>query len=300
MDGKLERLSAEAEAVDACSTTKGQELEALADEIGGLDAFASQSYYFLPSFDARSCTEATRSLRDRLASVRARLFPPKKFRFSCRPSGPTTVSADVESHAPRNEGRATSTAEGVPSSPVRGPGIYSRQGQQIVCSADDVASSSDFTLSQLVDCTVYLLGTCSTLHVSHVLRCRIHCVPVSSSILVDEARGCTFTMAGRQCRIHRTHDCDLYLCTCSHPVVEHCTSVRFGPYNFELDGVDAQLKEHGLDRRSSHWQAVQDFDWVRATPSPHWCVIPPEERTRAHPPPPGDVRTCGGEDGAHV
>ena len=286
MDEKLERLDEQA----GTAATRG-ELDGLMDEIEKLDEFASQSYYFLPSFDARSCTEVTKARRDKLAAVRARLFPPKKFRFS-RPTRSKTI-VDVETNGSTDVSCTSKASEDAACTLARGPGVYSRRSEWIVCDAADMAGACDFSLSQLEDCTVYLLGTCSTLHVSHVRRCRICCVPVSSSILVDDAEGCTFALAARQCRIHRAQACDVYLCTCSQPVVEHCRSVRFGPYNFELEDVEAKLHAQGLDRTSCHWQRVQDFDWVRTTPSPNWCLIPPGERIHVHPPRAGDVRTCG-------
>jgi len=287
VDEKLERLDEQA----GIATTPC-ELDALMDEIEALDEFASQSYYFLPSFDARSCTEATKARRDKLAAIRARLFPPKKFRFTRPPRSKTTNVADVERDGSTDVACTRNASEDAACTLARGPGVYSRRNEWIVCDAEDVAGTCDYSLSQLEDCTVYLLGTCSTLHVSHVRRCRICCVPVSSSILVDDAEGCTFTLAARQCRIHRAQDCDVYLCTCSQPVVEHCRSVRFGPYNFELEDVDAKLRAQGLDRRSRHWQHVQDFDWVRTTPSPNWCVIPPGERIHVHLSRASEDRTC--------
>jgi hypothetical protein len=91
----------------------------------------------------------------------------------------------------------------------------------------------------------------------------------------------------------------------SRPIIEDTTRARFAPYAFAFPGGAALLSAAGLSDAdhgdaadasapcSDAWRQVDDFAWLRATPSPNWSVLPPEER--AAPPP---APALGGNEGA--
>ena len=85
-------------------------------------------------------------------------------------------------------------------------------------------------------------------------------------------------LASHQVRIHSAQRCDFYLCVRSNPIIEHSAGLRFAPYAPAYPGAGAQLAASGLEAGGGLWAAVQDFGWLRATPSPHWAVLPEGER----------------------
>ena len=111
------------------------------------------------------------------------------------------------------------------------------------------------------------------------------------------ASDCVLMLAARQVRVHAAQRCDLYLRVRSHPVIEHCEGVRVAPYPLgddaypgaandlagqqlllvEGEGENEQQGEQ-QEEEGGMWRQVDDFGWLRATPSPHWSVLPAHER----------------------
>ena len=137
---------------------------------------------------------------------------------------------------------------------------------------------------------------------------------------------CQVALAAHQVRIHTSTGSSVFLDVGSNPVIEHCSAMGFGaltPHQRELlgvpessavqtatdassaappgqpdsgsmgDGAMAQPQPTGAAAGaaagggSSCWRAVQDFNWLRSTPSPNWWA---PRRCLAH----GHVRytTC--------
>ena len=89
----------------------------------------------------------------------------------------------------------------------------------------------------------------------------------------------------------------------SHPIIEDTTRARFAPYALPcaFPGGAAALAAAGLsdtDEASwaDEWRRVDDFAWLRATPSPNWAAMPPGERQAPPPLPalaPGECVEAG-------
>ena len=77
-------------------------------------------------------------------------------------------------------------------------------------------------------------------------------------------------VATAQFRIHSTKATDVYLRVRSNPIIEACSGLRFAPYEYHYSGSAEQLGAIGLAEDSGLWAKVNDFDWLRSTPSPNW------------------------------
>lgn len=97
-------------------------------------------------------------------------------------------------------------------------------------------------------------------------------------------------------RIHAAHRSDFYLRVRSHPIIEHSAGLRFAPYAPAYPGAGADLAAEGLAEDGGMWQRVNDFGWLRATPSPHWAVL--EEGERVAPPAAPPAAGAAENDGA--
>ena len=81
-------------------------------------------------------------------------------------------------------------------------------------------------------------------------------------------------LASHQVRVHRTINTQLYLRLHSNPIIEHCTGVSVAPYHpLDYPGAEDALQRANLGAAAEQqglWAQVQDFGWLRSTPSPNW------------------------------
>ena len=90
-------------------------------------------------------------------------------------------------------------------------------------------------------------------------------------MLHADMTGSSLWLASRQVRVHRTVDSSLYLRVASGPIIEHCSSLDFGPYSLACrPDMQKDLDAAQLGADTDLWRQVQDFGWLRSTPSPHW------------------------------
>jgi hypothetical protein len=69
------------------------------------------------------------------------------------------------------------------------------------------------------------------------------------------------------------HDCvdvDVYLWCGSRPIIEDCRGVRFAPLPKGTGGGEAEGR--------NMWDQVDDFKWLKDSPSPNWRVMEEGER----------------------
>ena len=82
-----------------------------------------------------------------------------------------------------------------------------------------------------------------------------------------------------------TYAQDFYVHANSHPIIEHCSSLRFAPYPTLPTHLAPALEAAGLRTEHNQWDCVDDFDWLKASHSPNWSELPEGERKG----PPKDV-----------
>ncbi|KAI9728397.1 MAG: hypothetical protein M1828_003797 [Chrysothrix sp. TS-e1954] len=97
--------------------------------------------------------------------------------------------------------------------------------------------------------------------------CILHLGHVDGPCYLSNLTSCLIIVSCQQFRMHDSSNCDVYLHCTSRPIIEKCTSVRFAP----LPEAYLEQVEEGLMNR---YAAVQDFQWVGATQSPNWEVLP--------------------------
>lgn len=78
--------------------------------------------------------------------------------------------------------------------------------------------------------------------------------------MLSDLTECVVALGAQQFRLHTSTDTVLMLYVASLPVIEQCQRLHFGPYPYPAP-------DH------SRHEQVQDFDWVRSGPSPHWSLL---------------------------
>lgn len=237
----------------------------------------------------------------KLKAERERLTPRKKFGFKNRSKvGKDKAGSKVESAAvPPAAGADVSTAAAAPTggdaagvgagvqpkvdtfqAPSCCAGYRERSGVTLVRAAGE-GLAGDFALENLEECEVRLLSASTVLWIRGLKRCTVFAVPVKGSIYVTACEDCTLYLGSRQLRMHTSQRVDFYVHASSHPIIEHCSALRFAPYPTLPARMAANaFMAAGLQPEHNQWQLVDDFDWLKATHSPNWSVLCEEERRR--------------------
>lgn len=93
---------------------------------------------------------------------------------------------------------------------------------------------------------------------------------VDGPVHVTSVRDSVVMVAARQVRVHECERTTFYLHCGSRPIIEDCKSVRFAkaPGCYLTDKQKAE---------TNMYDQVDDFKWLKATPSPNWSVLPDEQ-----------------------
>ncbi len=202
-----------------------------------------------------------RELEARLAELRA---DKPKSRFAFKRPAPPSSRAQSASPAP-----CASPAVPPPSqTPATTYTLASQAGRTLTPADYGAAGSYTLTLAELADCVVDLRASpgLTSLHARGLTRCVVLAPVMAGSAMLSDLHGCVVALGAQQFRLHDSSNSALLLHTQSLPVVERCRGVRFGGYPFPAEG-------------ESRHEQVQDFDWVRPGPSPHWALLSPSEAT---------------------
>jgi hypothetical protein len=158
------------------------------------------------------------------------------------------------------------------------------------------------------DCCVFVFGTLRALRLRRLRNFTVVVVAVNGALYAEHLEGCVVHAAAAQLRIHDCRDTAFYtvrahtagLSDASHEpaqhlrsraVVERCVELCFAPMALPHTLAAAPLIQASLaaarlrpladaaaEGGAASWDAVDDFCWLRATPSPHWRRLSPPER----------------------
>lgn len=90
----------------------------------------------------------------------------------------------------------------------------------------------------------------------------IHITNLHNSVLVTSCR---------QFRMHASTNVDIYLLCASRPIIEDCQNVRFAPSPAYFTSAEAA-------QVANQWDQIDDFKWLKAEPSPNFCLLPEAQR----------------------
>mmetsp|Transcript_37368 Transcript_37368/g.62898 ORF Transcript_37368/g.62898 Transcript_37368/m.62898 type:complete len:440 (+) Transcript_37368:188-1507(+) len=262
-------------------------LNTITAELQDLEKSVAGASYYLPAYDARASLSAVAALRQKNDQLRAKLAPRQKFSFASRDAFRQQQCQHRDENSrmntiPEPSGRSAAASMSEKHKTVV-PGLRGRQGETVIITAAELGGGdggdAEYMLEDLKDTTVWLCGPMRALFIHRVQNCHIYTGPVRGAMLIEDVRACTVMVAAHQIRIHGAVESDFYLHSRSNPIVEHCTGVRFAPYNMYYTGLRTHKRAAGLAEANDLWQQVHDFGWLRATHSPNWSVLPLEERT---------------------
>eukprot|EP00325_Prymnesiales_sp_UTEX-LB-985_P004111 CAMPEP_0174705092 /NCGR_PEP_ID=MMETSP1094-20130205/8433_1 /TAXON_ID=156173 /ORGANISM="Chrysochromulina brevifilum, Strain UTEX LB 985" /LENGTH=385 /DNA_ID=CAMNT_0015903213 /DNA_START=47 /DNA_END=1204 /DNA_ORIENTATION=- len=259
------------------------------EQLTELHTLVSSATSFLPTQLRQRFGNQIADHEAKLKAERERLTPKKKFAFKKRDKvAAKTTSAPEAAPPPPTASEAANlvpTGGGVAhvpkadtfQAPAGCQGFRDRVGATLIRPAGEEAAG-DFALEELTDCEVRLLSSSAVLWIRNLSNCRIFALPVARSIYVTACEGCTLYLGSRQLRIHTSSRTDFYVHTTSHPIIEHCSSLRFAPYPALPPNLQPAFDAVGIKPELNQWQLVDDFDWLKASHSPNWTELAEGQR----------------------
>jgi len=254
-------------------------IKAKANEISGdivsLSKILHDSALFLPPYTKKMRQQELAGLTATFKEEEAKLMPKQKFGFKSMPK--------VLPEQPVEKGEPSSSSEASFSEIAKKPAdtnfvTIEDLADTTLSYSDEEVSKTDVLVRNLTNVVLHLHGSPSTLRIQNVKNCKILCGPVATSVFVEECLSSTLFLCCQQLRTHSSADTDIYLRVRARAIIEDCDRIRFGPYNWDHP---LSLKLHEatqMDPTLERYDAVDDFNWLAAGPSPHWTVIPQEER----------------------
>lgn len=80
------------------------------------------------------------------------------------------------------------------------------------------------------NCTISVRTTIGSARLENLKGCQVLLGPCCTSTYVENCEDCTFFIRCHQLRIHHARGCSFYVLVNSHPIIEDCSALGFGPY----------------------------------------------------------------------
>jgi tubulin-specific chaperone C len=271
----------------------------------------------LPPYDVRKAQSAIDDLVLEIERCKAKLLPRKKFAFKNHASRTASVGEIAGSNLPHSSSAlglgeagtseaaainstqliSSSSTSSIGSSTITSSSLltdYTVQGAKdqviVLDSRSDPSFSAnrDVHLLNLERCTVAILEPINALRMDDLRDCSVLCTSVRGSALLHACSTSSFFLSARQIRVHTTQRCDFYIHVASRPIIEHCSHLRFAPFEVVVAPPAAaaaaatvastHLGSEAKSAQSALWAQVDDFNWHRVQASPNWCILPESER----------------------
>lgn len=265
---------------------------------------------YTPDHDQARYAQTIKDFKERLQTARAAGLPKSKFAFK---SGRKIIFPSVTAASSAANGSSSAIDDSDDSTPTQTPTPFSpRQSsrQDATTSYDSEDAEYDElsykhlisdptynnSLSNLRHSVIDLRHPSSpsiplhaTLAVRHVKGSLLVLGVVDGATHVTNVRNCVLLVETGQLRLHDCKDVDVYLVCASRPIIEHSTGIRFAPlpgaypphpqHLFKAPPSSTSTSRDGpAQARTNKWDQVDDFNWLKQTPSPNWTVIPEAER----------------------
>ncbi|KAE9201670.1 hypothetical protein PF004_g18647 [Phytophthora fragariae] len=270
-----------------CEPAKEVKLDALVLEINAMrDAAATAASLHLSPYDTRHTQLILSKLLELIDSTRSAFAPRKKFTFRAHAARRAKAKA-VEKQDQPEQDALTALAGSAdnqlsPSSTQKAMEFdelvhANKQNEVIVIDSSSFADAEDNTrrdlnFSHLTNCVVLVRVETSAIRGDALKNCVFYTGAIFGSLWLENCHGCEFFVACRQLRVHLSTTSTFHLRIPSHPIIEDCQQVQFGPYRLQFDGLKTQLEHLGLSNDSGLWAKVNDFKWHKAQQSPNWCI----------------------------
>ncbi|KAI0471382.1 tubulin binding cofactor C-domain-containing protein [Xylaria cf. heliscus] len=208
---------------------------------------------------------------------------------SNKPTAPETETRDAIGTLPsitdsKNYNEELSRSENVrgvrkPSfSTAKNIAISNHTGLHIILPSTASRATSSGSLTNLERCIVDMTIPTSTgapfagLALKNIKNSLIVAGQVAGPVHITGIEDSVLVVAARQVRMHDCKNVHVYLHCASHPIIEDCSQVAFAPLPTFYKANESTTPE------TNQWDQVDDFKWLKDTPSPNWSVLADDDR----------------------
>ncbi|EOA89754.1 hypothetical protein ACJQWK_02381 [Exserohilum turcicum] len=285
------------------SRERNQAIDQCLEGIDRLSHEVKDASSYLPAYDQRTYSEAIKGLSEKLQTVKNSFDPPKKFSFrnkrkdggaapvNTATSTVTTTTTTVSTAKQETSSSSLSAEEAVPSRQENSTAhqdhaststseLSHKSSVYISLAPAAPYATSSPVVSHLARCVVDLSPSTSaadggapfaTLYLRNIKDSLIICGHVSGAVHITHVSNSVVVMACRQFRMHASRNVDIYLHSASRPIFEDCEGLRFAPLPECYITPD-------FAQSANQWNQIDDFKWLKAEPSPHFSILPENER----------------------
>ncbi|KIV99847.1 uncharacterized protein PV09_08516 [Verruconis gallopava] len=282
----LEELSA----LDTSSLQRREGIDNLAREIQRVQEEVQDASSYTPDYDQARYAQEIRAFREKLQAARAAAASRSKFAFKSgrkiAPPAAATAAAAAEPSASTStsSGAVDDSTDSTPT-PTPTPGL---KNGSAVDDRDDLSYMHIITpptrnneFEAIKHSVINLrhpsvpgsVPTFADLHLRHIKTSLIITGVQTGATHVTNVKNSVLVVDTHQFRMHDSKDVDVYLACATRPIIERCTRIRFAP----LPNLYAQ-RPAAEPPRPNLWDQVDDFNWLKASRSPNWTVLPETER----------------------
>ncbi|KAF9476038.1 hypothetical protein BDN70DRAFT_863858 [Pholiota conissans] len=234
----------------------------------------------IPTYDQKQYEIQLKGFEKSIETLRASSAPKSKFAFK-RKAGATPIASK-----PVPESPATPAPESSSSTPNPSNLVLSSHLNKYLTRSDlpDHPPQTDLSICDLEGCIVNLLVPLdqptvddhikiSALHARNLKNCVLLLPDVEGSALLHDMVNCVIVLGCHQFRMHSSKNIDVLLSISSTPIIEDCSSIRFGyyPTSFHLSPPESPAP-----------LSVQDFSHIRPTPSPNFSLFTEADQDTLH------------------
>uniref|UniRef100_A0A060T541 ARAD1C08822p n=1 Tax=Blastobotrys adeninivorans TaxID=409370 RepID=A0A060T541_BLAAD len=103
----------------------------------------------------------------------------------------------------------------------------------------------------------------TTAKLDNISKCFVY-ITGEGPVYLTNVKDSILAINCHQFRMHSSNDTQVYIsCKSRRPIIEKCSGIGFGQFPSQLaEGKDVY-----------EWEAIDDFNWLRPSQSPHWSQI---------------------------
>jgi hypothetical protein len=128
-------------------------------------------------------------------------------------------------------------------------------------------------------------STVPSFTIKHVKGSLIVLPEVTGATHVTGARNCVLVVETGQLRLHNSRDVTVYLKCKGRPIIEDSAGIKVAPlperYAYRRPAASSATIPETVptaEPLENKWDHVDDFNWLKQTPSPNWRVLREDER----------------------
>lgn len=232
-------------------------------ELNKLQSFATHGARILPLYDVKRTQEEIDKILKFYRIKDSEVNPRKKFKFSQRPVSSTVdrTFRDTKTSTPiiSDSSSSSSLCAAQHSAYV----IYNLTSTMSHFTSENFVhlntSTFQLQITQCTRCTITAATQLGSARLESLTDCCILLGPCHSAVYVEKCTNCKIYVICHQLRIHTTHNCEFYVLVNSHPIIEDCTQLIFGPNRSTYGDIASHLKViyypynlHDIDFNSYH------------------------------------------------